>query len=94
MLDEVAPTLESGAKMLSETMRADAREGDVGSALGEIAKAHPGVSIGSYPFFDEARGPNTNIIVRARDPEKLAAAKAEVVAMLNRVRAELAAAKP
>jgi molybdenum cofactor synthesis domain-containing protein len=94
MLDEVAPTLESGAKLLSETMRADAREGDVGSALGEIAKAHPGVSIGSYPFFDEARGPNTNIIVRARDPEKLAAAKAEVEAMLNRVRAELAAAKP
>lgn len=93
MLDEVAPTLATGAKMLSETIRADAREGDVGSALGEIAKAHPGASIGSYPFFDEARGPNTNIVVRARDPEKLAAAKRAVEAMLDQVRAELAASR-
>ena len=30
--------------------------------------------IGSYPFFD-GNGPNTNIVVRARDQQKLAAAK-------------------
>ena len=28
--------------------------------------------IGSYPFFDEKLGPNTNIVVRSRDPQKLA----------------------
>src|SRR6267378_5317397 len=33
MLDEVAPTLKTGARMLSETVRADLREGDIGSAL-------------------------------------------------------------
>ena len=33
--------------------------------------------IGSYPFQDDGR-PNTNIVVRSRDPEKLAAAKAAV----------------
>ena len=27
--------------------------------------------IGSYPFFDEKLGPNTNIVVRARDPGTL-----------------------
>ena len=76
MLDEVAPTLEDRArKMLSESVRADLREGDIGSPLGAIAKAHPDVMIGSYPFMDE-RGPNTNVVVRARDPAKLAAAKA------------------
>jgi molybdenum cofactor synthesis domain-containing protein len=91
MLDEVAPTLRTGAKMLSESVRADAREGDIGTELGEIAKAHPAVTIGSYPFFDETRGPNTTVVVRARDPEKLAAAKAAVDAMLARVRAQLAA---
>src|SRR5262249_30783083 len=41
MLDEVAPQLKTGIKMLSETVRADCREGDVGTELGEIAKAHP-----------------------------------------------------
>ena len=34
---------------------------------GAIAKAHPDTIIGSYPFFDEKLGPNTNIVVRSRD---------------------------
>ena len=89
MMDMIGPQLEAGVKMLSETVRADAREGDVGSELGEIAKAHPDVSIGSYPFFDEARGPNTNIVVRSRDPEKLGAAKQAVEQMLVKVKANL-----
>src|SRR5437660_8435041 len=56
MLDEVAPKLKIGVRMLSETVRADAREGDVGMQLGEIAKANPAVAIGSYPFFDPQQG--------------------------------------
>src|SRR5205085_2917237 len=87
MLDEVAPKLKTGAKMIAETVRANAREGDIGTELGEIAKAHPGVIIGSYPFFDEQRGPNTNIVLRARDPAMLGVAKAAVEAMLARVKA-------
>jgi molybdenum cofactor synthesis domain-containing protein len=86
MLDEVAPKLKTGIRILSETVRADAREGDIGTPLGEIAKAHPEVAIGSYPFFDEQHGPNTNVVLRARDQEKLTAAKRAVEAMLQRVR--------
>ena len=41
MLDEVVPKLKIGVCMLSETVRADTREGDIGMQLGEIAKAHP-----------------------------------------------------
>jgi molybdopterin-biosynthesis enzyme MoeA-like protein len=89
MLDDAAPKLKTGVKMLSETVRADAREGDIGKELGEIAKAHPATTIGSYPFFDDKRGPNTNVVVRARDPQALAAAKAAVEAMLARVKATL-----
>jgi len=88
MLDYVAPKLKTGAKMLSETVRADMREGDIGTELGVIAKAHPDVIIGSYPFMDD-RGPNTNVVVRAREADKLAAAKAAVEAMLGKVRATL-----
>ena len=92
MLDEVAPKLKTGAKLLSVTVRADAKEGDVGSELGAIAKAHPEAIIGSYPFFDEKMGPNTNIVVRARDPEKLKQVKEAVEGMLVTVRRQVAAA--
>ncbi len=44
--------------------------------------------IGSYPFQDEGK-PNTNLVVRSRDPQKLAAAKAAVEDMLTRVRGSL-----
>jgi molybdenum cofactor synthesis domain-containing protein len=86
MLDEVAPRLKTGVRMLAQTLRADAREGDIGTQLGEIAKANPDVVIGSYPFFDPQRGPNTNVVLRSRDPNKLAAASRAVEIMLARVR--------
>ena len=91
MLDEVAPKLKTGVKMLSESVRANAREGDVGTELGLIAKAYPDAIIGSYPFMDEKGAPNTNIVVRSRDPERLQEVKAAVEAMLVTVRAQLAA---
>ena len=86
MLDEVAPKLKTGIRMLSETVRANAREGDIGTQLGEIAKANPEVAIGSYPFFDPQHGPNTNVVLRARDAQKLDIAKRAVEQMLERVR--------
>lgn len=89
MLDEVAPKLRTNAKILSETVRADLREGDIGTELGTLAQAHPDVSIGSYPFFDEQRGPNTNIVLRSRDAARLAAARLAVQDMLQQVRAAL-----
>jgi molybdenum cofactor synthesis domain-containing protein len=91
MLDEVAPKLKTGTKMMSETIRADLKEGDVGTPLGEIAKANPETIIGSYPFFDEKLGPNTNIVVRSRDPQKLQVAKGAVEAMIAKVKSQLAA---
>jgi len=92
MLDEVAPRLKTGTKLMSETIRADLKEGDVGTELGAIAKANPEAIIGSYPFFDERLGPNTNIVVRSRDPQKLQVVKCAVEEMLAKVRSQLAAA--
>ena len=89
MLDEVAPTLKTGVKVLSESVRADCREGDIGTQLGEVAKAHPEAMIGSYPFVDETTGPNTNLVIRSRDAQKLAAAKRAVEDMLVQVKARL-----
>lgn len=81
MMDEIAPTLRTGIKILSETVLANRREGDLGTALAAVAKIHHETQIGSYPFFSDT-GPNTNIVVRSRDPVKLAAAVAAVKEML------------
>ena len=92
MLEFVTPQLKTGARMLSETVRANCREGDIGTELGAIAKQHADVVIGSYPFQDENGAANTHVVVRGRDPQKIAAAKAAVEDMLQRVTTELAKA--
>ena len=82
MMDIVSPKLKAGVRMLSDTVKANAREGDVGGPLRELAKAHPDAIIGSYPFTDDAGKPNTNLVVRSRDQGKLDAAMDAVKAML------------
>jgi molybdenum cofactor synthesis domain-containing protein len=82
MLDAVAPTLKTGVKLLSDSVRADMKEGDLGTQLGALAKAHPETMIGSYPFWGEDGQPNTNLVIRSRDAAKLAEAKAAVQQML------------
>jgi molybdenum cofactor synthesis domain-containing protein len=82
MMDIVAPKLRSGPKMLSESVKANAREGDIGGPLRQIALDHPETVIGSYPFVDEDKKPNTNLVVRSRDQQKLRAAMDAVQAML------------
>jgi molybdenum cofactor synthesis domain-containing protein len=89
MFGYIAPTLKTGPRVLSETVLANAKEGDVGTPLGEIQRRHPDVMIGSYPFMDES-GPNTNLVIRGRDPARVAKVKAEVIAMLDEVHAALA----
>ena len=61
MLDEVVTKLKSGVRMLSETVRADAREGGIGMQLGEIAKANPEVAkcCPARPRCTEARAGET-----------------------------------
>jgi molybdopterin-biosynthesis enzyme MoeA-like protein len=87
MMDIVAPKLKSGVRMLSETVRANSREGDIGGPLRAIASAHPDTIIGSYPFLDEDSRPNTNLVVRSRDPDKLTAAMNAVKDMLTQLQA-------
>jgi hypothetical protein len=54
-----------------------------GTPLRAIQEAHPDTVIGSYPFLDDEKKPNTNLVVRSRDPEKLRAAMDAVQAMLG-----------
>jgi molybdenum cofactor synthesis domain-containing protein len=88
MLDVIGPTLETGAKMLSETIEAGLPEGAYGAALGEVQKRFSQTSIGSYPHYNTSGGGFTNqIVVRSKEPEILAQAAAEVRAMIERLKA-------
>ena len=88
MLDSAAKGLETGEKIIAETIEAGGvPEGRYGTALGEVAAAHPEVTIGSYPAFLDGKFRN-QIVVRGKDAAKIAAARAAVGAMLARLTAE------
>ncbi|MEX2318437.1 MAG: molybdopterin-binding protein [Bauldia sp.] len=91
MLDALAPKLATGRKMLSRSIAAGLKEGDLGGPFGELQKRFPDVGMGSYPSFEEGVGFTTTLVLRARDAARLAAAEAEVLSMLERVRASLTA---
>lgn len=78
MLDNIAPTLETGARMIIETIEAEGlAEGIYAEGLSRIASSYPSVSIGSYPSFSTA-GFRNQIVVRGKDPETVAQAAAAV----------------
>ncbi len=88
MLDNVAPTLETGARMIVETISAGGvPEGLYAAGLGAIAGAHPDVSIGSYPSFS-ATGFSNQIVVRGKDRGAVDAASAAVRDLVAGLQAE------
>jgi molybdenum cofactor synthesis domain-containing protein len=67
MMDDVVPRLRTGAVVISRTVRVEgAGEGVIAEPLEALAKAHPELSIGSYPFFGPG-GYGSNLVVRGRD---------------------------
>jgi molybdenum cofactor synthesis domain-containing protein len=68
MLEALTGTLEGGRPMVSVTVGARAAESEVAELLRETEAAHPGVAIGSYPFFNDGRY-GANFVVRSDDGE-------------------------
>ena len=82
MLDDVTHRIRGGATVHQITVTAKGvGEGDAAARLAEIEAAHPGVSLGSYPFFnEELRG--VNFVARGRDRDVLEQVRAELEAMV------------
>ena len=78
MLADISHRIDGGAKVFQFTVSASGiGEGDAAAPLAEIESAHPGVSIGSYPWFnDELRG--VNFVARGTDETILKAVKADI----------------
>jgi len=85
-----ADQIETGARMTVETVEAEGlAEGIYADGLGQIASAHGGVSIGSYPSFSTS-GFRNQIVVRGKDPAAVAGAVAAVRDLLGRLRGDRA----
>jgi molybdenum cofactor synthesis domain-containing protein len=77
MMDAVAPTLQTGKKMLSKTVAANMPESRIAERLAAIQDAHPETLIGSYPKATDGKF-TTQIVIRSRDETILAAAAQDV----------------
>jgi molybdenum cofactor synthesis domain-containing protein len=68
MIEGLTGKLEGGRPVVSVTVGARAAESDVADLLRETEQAHPGVAIGSYPFFKDGRY-GANFVIRSEDAE-------------------------
>ncbi|MBO9709119.1 MAG: competence/damage-inducible protein A [Caulobacter sp.] len=83
MLDDVGPRLRTGAVVISKTVRVTGTgEGTIAAPLEAVAKAHPDLSIGSYPFFAPPDLYGASLVIRGRDPVEVEAAVVELMATL------------
>jgi molybdenum cofactor synthesis domain-containing protein len=78
MLDAVTPELRTGRKMLSVTIELLKPEGEIANPLEQSQKAFADVSMGSYPFVRDGRLYGTELVLRSTDPDRLAAADADL----------------
>jgi molybdenum cofactor synthesis domain-containing protein len=78
MLAALTGKLEGGRPVVSVTVGARAAESEVADLLRKTEQAHPGVAIGSYPFFKDGRY-GANFVIRSED-EALARVCGEALA--------------
>jgi len=78
MLADITHRIEGGAKVFQITVSmTNVGEGDAAAGLAEIESAYPGVSIGSYPWFnDDLRG--VNFVARGTDEAVLEQVKQDI----------------
>ncbi|MGH7023611.1 MAG: competence/damage-inducible protein A [Caulobacteraceae bacterium] len=73
MLEDVLVRIPSGQVVISRTVRVEgAGEGAIAAPLETLAKAHPDLALGSYPFYGEG-GFGSNLVIRGRDEAEVAA---------------------
>jgi molybdenum cofactor synthesis domain-containing protein len=88
MLEDVVTRLRTGKVVVSRTVRVEgAGEGVIAAPLEALAKAHPNLSLGSYPFFGEG-GYGSQLVVRGRDEAEVTATVDALVDALSDIGAK------
>ena len=83
MLEDVGWRLKGGAVVVARTVRVEGSgEGVIAAPLEAVAKAHPTMSLGSYPFYGQD-GFGSNLVLRGRDPAEVEQVVAELIEALT-----------
>lgn len=82
MLDALTGQLEGGAPLVARTIGAWSPESEVADLLRQGEKEHPGVVIGSYPFFRDGKV-GANFVIRSTSAADVAACVAMLTAGLE-----------
>lgn len=77
MVDWIIPRLAGGRPVQSETVEVRRGESEVAEDLQAVAAEFSDLSLGSYPFNDQA-GWGTNLVVRGLDAERVALAMSQL----------------
>lgn len=82
MVESVLPQLTGGTPILSETLAIYRGEGEIAAPLGALAEKHVDLSFGCYPFQRDGAYA-AQVVIRGRDPDKLARALSELRALFG-----------
>lgn len=84
MLDSLATRLTGGSRILSRTIHVFSGESLIAATLEAVQNDHPGVQIGSYPFYHSEKY-GANLVLRARDARIVDETTADLKARLHRI---------
>src|SRR5690606_23953122 len=84
MFASLEPVLRRGAVIHSRSTEVFLREGDFALELEQIARAHPDVEIGSYPFARDGRY-GASLVVRGTDLATVESVLGEVERAMTRL---------
>ena len=87
MMEAILPILPRGPAVQSITISVRVPEGRLAPGLADVQKVHPGVAIGSYPFYDE-QGAGAQLVTRGRDGDAVEQAAQAIENMLQALGAE------
>ena len=93
MFDSVRGELATGAKIASRTVSCRIGEGTLAQGLGAIQARHPGIDIGSYPYF-AGGGFGVSLVLRGTDEATLDIAADEVRALIRSLGGEPVEGEP
>jgi molybdenum cofactor synthesis domain-containing protein len=79
---ELKYRLRGGATMLSRAVSCGLGEGTIAAELAALQERYPDLEIGSYPYFRRSDF-GTTLVVRGTDPERIAAAVAELTTLIQ-----------
>lgn len=82
MFEGIAPSLVGGKPVMSRSVSCTLGEGAIAKGLGEIQARHPGVDIGSYPYY-RVGGFGVSLVARGTDPNELEQVAQEIAALIS-----------